>query len=128
MEYVVKSAVAAVAAAILSLVIKKNNPELALLLGLTAALLAVYYAIRSLNPLVDLVRDLSGKTNLAPELYIPVLKCLGIGVITQIGANLCRDAGQAAAATGVELCGTAAAMLCTMPLISSILNVIGRLS
>ena len=128
MEYVVKSAVAAVAAAILSLVIKKNNPELALLLGLTAALLAVYYAIRSLNPLVDLVRDLSGKTNLAPELYIPVSKCLGIGVMTQIGANLCRDAGQAAAATGVELCGTAAAMLCTMPLISSILNVIGRLS
>ena len=62
---------------------------------------------------------------------ITTLDKLGVGqsgIITQVGAGICRDAGQAAAATGVELCGTAAAMLCTLPLISSILDVIGRLS
>lgn len=128
MEYVVKSAVAAVAAAVLALVVKKSNPELALLLGMAAALLAVYYAVRSLNPVVELVRTLGEKTTLASDIYVPVLKCLGIGIITQIGSGICKDAGQAAAATGVELCGTAAAMLCTLPLISSILDVIGRLS
>ena len=128
MEYVVKSAAAAVAAAVLALAVKKRNPESALLLGMAAALLAVYYAVRSLDPVLELIRELTEKTALAPDIYVPVLKCLGIGIITQVGAGICRDAGQAAAATGVELCGTAAAMLCTLPLISSILDVIGRLS
>lgn len=128
MEYVIRTAAAAAAAAVLSLVVKKSNPELSLLLGLAAALLAVYDALRALRPAMDLLRELTERTALAPDIYIPVVKCLGIGVITQLGAGVCRDAGQSAAATGVELCGTAAAVLCTLPLVSGILQVIGRLS
>lgn len=128
MEYVVKSAVAAVAAAILSLVIKKSNPELALTLGLIAAVLAVYFAIHAIQPVLNVVEELKDTASLAGDIYVPVLKCLGIGIITQIGSGLCKDAGQSAAGTGVELCGTAAAILCTLPLISRILTIIGELS
>ena len=39
MEYVIRTAAAAAVAAVLSLVVKKSNPELSLLLGLTAAFL-----------------------------------------------------------------------------------------
>ena len=128
MEYVIKSAVAAVIAAILSLAIRKNTPELSLVLGLTAAMLAILFAVQAIIPVLDFLTELKEKTMLAPEIYIPVLKCLGIGIITQIGAGICRDAGQSAAATGVELCGTAAAMLCTIPLILSILEIVGKLA
>ena len=128
MEYVIKSAVAAVIAAILSLAIRKNTPELSLVLGLTAAMLAILFAVQVISPVLDFLTELKEKTMLAPEIYIPVLKCLGIGIITQIGAGICRDAGQSAAATGVELCGTAAAMLCTIPLVRSILEIVGKLA
>ena len=128
MEYVIKSAVAAVIAAILSLAIRKNTPELSLVLGLTAAMLAILFAVQVISPVLDFLTELKEKTRLAPEIYIPVLKCLGIGIITQIGAGICRDAGQSAAATGVELCGTAAAMLCTIPLVRSILEIVGKLA
>lgn len=128
MEYVFKSAVAAVAAAILSLVIKKNNPELAMLLGLIAAVLAVYFALDAVRPVLDMMEELKNTASLAGDIYLPVLKCLGIGIITQIGSGLCKDAGQTAAGTGVELCGTVAAILCTLPLIRSILSIIEELS
>ncbi len=128
MEYVIKSAVAAVIAAILSLAIRKNTPELSLVLGLTAAMLAILFAVQAISPVLDILTELKEKTMLAPEIYIPVLKCLGIGIISQIGAGICRDAGQSAAATGVELCGTAAAMLCTIPLVRSILEIVGKLA
>ena len=128
MEYVIKSAVAAVIAAILSLAIRKNTPELSLVLGLTAAMLAILFAVQAISPVLDFLTELKEKTMLAPEIYIPVLKCLGIGIISQIGAGICRDAGQSAAATGVELCGTAAAMLCTIPLVRSILEIVGKLA
>ena len=128
MEYVIKSAVAAVIAAILSLAIRKNTPELSLVLGLTAAMLAILFAVQAISPVLDILTELKEKTMLAPEIYIPVLKCLGIGIISQIGAGICRDAGQSAAATGGELCGTAAAMLCTIPLVRSILEIVGKLA
>lgn len=128
MEYIIKSAVAAVIAAILSLVIRKNTPELSLVLGLTAAMLAILFAVQALRPVFDFLTELKEKAILAPEIYVPVLKCLGIGIITQLGAGICRDAGQSAAATGVELCGTAAAMLCTIPLVCSILELMGKLA
>lgn len=123
-----KSAVAAVIAAVLALVIKKSNPELSLMLGVLAALMAVYYGYRAITPVVDMVGELSRYAALSASFYTPVLKCLGIGIVTQIGANICKDAGQAAAAAGVELCGTAAAVLCTLPLIRSLLSMIGALA
>jgi len=128
MEYVIKSAAAAVIAAVLALTIKKSNPELSLMLGVLAALLAVYYGSRAIRPVVDMVEELSHHAALSSSFYTPVLKCLGIGIVTQIGAGICKDAGQAAAATGVELCGTAAAVLCTLPLVRSILTMIGELA
>lgn len=128
MEYVVKSAAAAVVAAVLSLVIKKSNPELSLMLGILAALMAVYYGYQAIRPVVDMVGELSENAALSSSFYTPVLKCLGIGIVTQIGSGICKDAGQAAAATGVELCGTAAAVLCTLPLVRSILTMIGELA
>lgn len=115
-------------AAVLSLVIKKSNPELSLMLGILAALMAVFYAGRAVTPVVDLVGELSEGAPLASSFYVPVLKCLGIGIVTQLAVGICKDAGQAAAATGVELCGTAAAVLCTLPLIRSILTMIGELA
>ena len=115
-------------AAVLALVIKKSNPELCLMLGILAAIMAVYYGYRAMTPVVDMVGELSRYAALSSSFYSPVLKCLGIGIVTQIGAGICKDAGQAAAATGVELCGTAAAVLCTLPLIRSLLSMIGALA
>lgn len=127
MELIIKSAVAAVVAAVVSLVIKKSNPELSLMLGVLAAAVALYYGCRAIEPVLDMIREFSQSAALSSSFYTPVLKCLGIGIVTQIGSSICKDAGQAAAATGVELCGTAAAVLCTLPLVRSILSMIGEL-
>lgn len=128
MEYLIKSAAAAVIAAVLSLTIKKSNPELSLMLGVLAALLAVYYGIRAAEPVSTFLSELADHAALSASFYTPVLKCLGIGIVTQIASGVCKDAGQAAAATGVELCGTAAAVLCTLPLVRSVLTMIGELA
>ena len=98
------------------------------MLGILAAIMAVYYGYRAMTPVVDMVGELSRYASLSSSFYSPVLKCLGIGIVTQIGAGICKDAGQAAAATGVELCGTAAAVFCTLPLIRSLLSMIGALA
>ena len=60
-------------------------------------------------------------------LLAPVLKCVAAAVVTQIAADLCRDASQSALASAVELCGALFALGISMPLIVSMLKMLGGL-
>ena len=56
-----------------------------------------------------------------------VLKTVAIAVIAGISANLCRDAGQSAAAAGVELAAAVGALYVSLPLFRSMIAMIGQL-
>ena len=46
-----------------------------------------------------------------------MLKSLGITVVGRSSAELCRDAGQSAAASALETCTAAAALYAALPLV-----------
>ena len=71
---------------------------------------------------------LQEETELSPGVVTPVIKCVGIGVVTRLAAELCRDAGQGASAAAVEVCGAACAMVTVLPLIRALLKLITDLT
>ena len=48
-----------------------------------------------------------------------------ISILTVIGEGLCKDAGQAAGASAVQLVGVAAALYAALPLLRTFLTMIG---
>ena len=70
-------------------------------------------------------KDLNSQAGSNETLTGPVLKCVAIAIITKVTAELCKDASQGAAASAVELAGTVCAMSAAMPLIMSMLKMIG---
>jgi len=58
------------------------------------------------------------------EIFLPVFKAVGICICVRITAEICRDNGERAVAAAVELAGTAAGILCILPLLE---NALGRL-
>ena len=60
---------------------------------------------------------LAGQAALGAALTLPVLKSLGITVVGRGSAELCRDAGQSAAASALETCSAAAALYAALPLV-----------
>lgn len=120
-----KSAAIAIVSAIVGLIIKRYNPEISVLLSsCTVAMIgiaAVSFA-GELKSFVYTVRTLTGTS----DVYIaPILKCVGIAIVTKLTAELCRDSSQSASAAAVELAGTVCAMSVAMPLIMSALEMIG---
>ena len=74
--------------------------------------------------LIDCAVDVMG----ASSTYIrPMLKCMGIGLISKFAADICRDASQNAAASSIELAGTLCAASVAMPMIISTLKMIGTM-
>ena len=117
MELVWKAAVLGAAAALLGLLLQKTEPAQALLLGLAAAGAVLLLTLGLFRELRAVFEDLCREAGIGAALTLPVLKSLGITVVGRSSAELCRDAGQSAAASALETCTAAAALYTALPLV-----------
>lgn len=127
MELILKAAGIALTAAVAGLIIRRFNPELSLALaGCTVAIIAAgaLSLAGELKELIKTVKTIAGTSNV---LLAPILKCVGVAIVTRLTAELCRDSSQAALASAVELAGTLCALGISMPLIMGVLKLIGDL-
>ena len=124
MEYIIKFTAICITAAIFSLVIRKNNPEFALMIGAAVAVLCVWGAIELLQSVYAQIEQWLDTSLLDEEFFAPLIKCLGISIVSQFGVGICKDAGQSAASAGLELCGNMAAVWCLLPLINYLFRLI----
>lgn len=122
-----KAALAGVLAALLGLVIKRNQPELALLLALSALLAILAGALSLWGELRVFLTELTEGTALNEALLSPLVKCLVLSVTARLAADVCKDAGSAALASAVELVGAAAGVAVSLPLLRAVLQMIRAL-
>ena len=124
MTILLKAAVTGIAGALLAMLLKRSAPELGLALSVAVSLFGALLAMELVAGLGDLVETLQEETGLRPAVLGPVMKCVGIGIVTRLAADICRDAGQSAAASAVELCGAACALVTALPLIHAMLSAV----
>ena len=103
---------------------RREREEQALLLGLAAAAMIVAVALQSLSGAEEALRKAGERSGLSPVLTVPVLKSLGLALMARFSAELCRDAGQTAAASAVELASSCAILCVALPLLQSLLELV----
>lgn len=123
----IRLSVLALAAAISALVLRKYHPEYALLVAVLGCVLGAVLLLTLASPLFSLIRKLAALTEKQDELLAPLLKCVGIGLMTQITSALCLDAGEAALAKITELGGSLLCILAALPLLEEVLELIRTL-
>lgn len=127
MEAMAKLAAVGVTAVVLSAVLKRNTPELALLLVLAAGLWMLTLAAGGLAAAVALMEELAQQAGLSEELLEPVVKTVALSILTRITAELCRSAGEGGVAAFVETAGTVLALLVALPLVRAAAQLMGEL-
>ncbi len=109
-----------------AMVIKQWKTDFLPLLRLALALLFALAAVHTASPLVAYLGGLARWEGVGGYAEI-LIKALGIAVLSQCCAELCRECGENAAATGVELTGKVEILLLCLPLINEILSVAEKL-
>ena len=122
METLVRVGVIGVVAVILAAVLKKSSKELAILLTLAACAIMAVMGMQLLDPILSFFAKLRGFAGLDSELLTPVLKTIGIGLLSQLCANVCSDAGETAVAKLVELCAAVLSIYVCLPLLEAVLE------
>ena len=124
MESVVRLAAAAVAAALCAVVVKQHAREVGAVLALAAGALLLGAALGAIEEVRAMADELGELIGLSPAVLAPVLKTVGIAILTRIAAELCRDAEEGGIAAAAETAGAAAAVLTALPLLRAVLSTI----
>lgn len=112
---------------VLSAVLKKNTPELALLLVLAAGVWMLAEVAGSLRAAVALMEELAWQAGLSEALLEPVVKTVALSILTKLTVEICRSAGEGGVAAFVETAGTALALLAALPLVRAVAQLMGEL-
>ncbi len=127
MEAMAKLTAVGVTAVVLSAVLKKNTPELALLLVLAAGLWMLSLVASGLGAIVALMEELAQQAGLSEALLEPVVKTVALSILTKLTVELCRSAGEGGVAAFVETAGAVLALLVALPLIQAVAQLMGEL-
>ncbi|WZL78052.1 stage III sporulation protein AD [Eubacteriales bacterium mix99] len=114
-------------AAVLALVVRQQRPDIAMMISLAAGTILFLMILGNLKSVVTVVNQLSHKASLDSIYLSTVLKVIGISYIAEFGAQICRDAGESAIASKIELGGKVLIMMLAVPILSALLETILKL-
>ena len=106
--------------AVLTLLLEKINPELAILLALSVCAGLLLFGLSRLGTVLSALKQLAQAGGLSSDLLQPLVKTVGIALVTRTGAELCRDAKQGAMASVVEMAGAFCAIIVSLPLLGAV--------
>ncbi len=124
MTDMLKIAAVAISAALCAVVVKKQVRELGVVLALTAGAVILAAALETLQSVRELLDELAQTAGLEPAVLAPVVKTVGVAIITRVTVEVCKDAGEGGIAAFVEIAGSAAALYLALPLVRAVLSAI----
>ena len=122
MQNFLQVAVLGLLTVIFTSLLRKNNKELAVVLSLAACLIIGVILIQLAKPLVEFMEKLRALSGLDKALLLPLVKTVGIGLLSQVSSGVCADAGENAIAKLIEVCGGILSLYVALPLLEAVLE------
>ncbi|MCL2014571.1 MAG: stage III sporulation AC/AD family protein [Oscillospiraceae bacterium] len=112
-----------VAGAALATLLRQYKPEFAMAVSLVLGAFIFMSVIINMTPVFDTLKELGERVS--DNRYVSaVIKCLGVCYLTSLASDICRDTGQTAIASKVELAGKVSILLLSLPLFNELISII----
>lgn len=120
--------ICALCAVLFAALVQKTNKEYALLISLGTAAVLLLFLLERAGPVLQQVEDLAASGPFEGEAVGLMLRAVGITVVGQVVARLCKDAGESALAYTVELAARAAVLAAALPALGRLLKYLGEIA
>jgi len=117
----------ALVAAILSVLLRNQRPELALQISIVTGIIIFLVMAFKISAVLTLLQNLANKINIDLVYINTILKIVGISYITSFDAEVCRDAGESFIASKIEFAGKILIMILTIPILMAVLEIIVKI-
>ena len=127
MENVIKIIGIGFIALITIIIVKQYKPEFAIYISMVAGILIIYMIIDKLGSIINLLQSISEKLGVSNEFLVLLLKMTGIAILTEFAISICKDSGEGAIASKIEIGSKVVIISMSIPIISNLLEVILKL-
>ena len=110
--------------AVLCVIIRQYKPEAALGVSLACGVLIMTAVVTMLAPSVAAISELAAAAGLSGGYSQVLLKALAVCYLTQLASDSCRDAGESAIASKIELAGKAAIAVISLPVFTELAQLV----
>ncbi len=106
------------------IMVKRERPDIALLISLIAGIIVFMFLVSKLTIIVNFLQTLSNKANIDIVYLDTVFKILGIAHLSSFCSEICRDAGESSIASKVEFAGKILILTLAIPILMAVMQTI----
>lgn len=110
----------AITGTVLYIFVKQHKPELAAAVQTATVLIIFIFVLSYVGAIIGEIKNIVESYSLKAEFISPMIKALGIAVITQITADLCKDNGNSSAGAKVEFAGRILIIAMMLPMLKAV--------
>lgn len=111
-------------ALIVIIILRQYRPEFAVYASLIVGALILLLAMDKLTGIIQLLDNLASKANVNNQFLSIILKITGIAFLTEFAVSICKDSGETAIASKIDLGGKVIIIAMSIPIISALLELI----
>lgn len=127
MDIILKTIGITMITVILCLFFGKQNKDISILLAMAACCIVFCAAGYYLESVLSFVNQLKVIGNLNGSFLEILLKAVGIGLICEVSALICADAGNSALGKTIHIVAAGAILWISLPLLSSLLELMDKI-
>jgi stage III sporulation protein AD len=109
---------------VLLIIVRKERPEIAVLLSVAAAGLILTALLKNINQVLLVFNNLALKTQLNLSYLKLIIKIVGLAYLAGFGAQICKDAGEGSMASKIELAGKIFILTLGIPIMVGLLELV----
>ena len=114
-------------AVIIIVILKQYRPEFAIYASIIAGVLILTLASGTLSGIIDMIKSISSKTNINSEFLVILIKITGIAILTEFAVSICKDSGESAIASKVDIGGKIIIISISIPIINALVDTVVKI-
>lgn len=114
----------ALVALIIIILLKQYKPEFAIYVSLIAGALIILLVTDKLTGIINLLRSLEDKASINSTFIVLLIKITGIAFLSEFAVSICKDSGESAVASKIEIGSKIIIISMSIPIISALLEII----
>lgn len=111
-------------ALIIIIMLKQYRPEYAIFISILTGILILFLVMDRLTGIINLIETIQDKFSINTQFIALLIKITGIAFLSEFAVGVCKDSGESAIASKIEIGSKIIIISMSIPIISSLLEII----
>jgi stage III sporulation protein AD len=112
---------------IIIVLLKQYRPEFAIYVSLLVGVLILVLVMDKLSGIMNLIQTIANKSSINMGFISLLIKITGIAFLSEFAVSICRDSGEGAIASKIEIGSKIVIVAMAVPILSSLLELIVKI-